>query len=122
MFTMIQNIARIKPAIVATVADVALLIANMAVADEISHTHESGAIGDTVDVTLDYTADGMDQVLQADIEISDPDSFSNIDVTGICSGAVATSVSSVLNADGDRIRSEERRVGKERRLWVGGGE
>src|SRR5690625_2206437 len=103
MFTMIQKLARIKPAIVATVAGVALLFANMAVADEISLTHESGAIGDTVVVTLDYTADGMDQVLQADIEISDPDSFSNIDVTGICSGAVATSVSCVLNADGDRI-------------------
>ena len=100
---MIQKLARIKPAIVATVAGVALLFANMAVADEISLTHESGAIGDTVVVTLDYTADGMDQVLQADIEISDPDSFSNIDVTGICSGAVATSVSCVLNADGDRI-------------------
>src|SRR5690625_4720007 len=103
MFTMIQKLARIKPAIVATVAGVALLFANMAVADEISLTHESGAIGDTVVVTFDYTADGMDQVLQVDIEISVPDSFSNIDVTGICSGAVATSVSCVLNADGDRI-------------------
>src|SRR5690625_352515 len=83
----------------------AILIAfsGSVMADEIALTHETGSPGETVTVTLDYTADGSSFALQADIEISDPDAFSNIDAGGICSGAVGVSVSCVLNSDGDRI-------------------
>src|SRR5690625_2580354 len=81
----------------------AVMLSSMALADSVSLTEESGGAGDTVDVTFEYTGDGSQFALQADVEISDPDAFSNIDVSNICSGSTAGATSCVLNSDGDRI-------------------
>src|SRR5690625_1664205 len=81
----------------------AVMLSSMALADSVSLTEESGGAGDTVVVTFEYTGDGSQFALQADVEISDPDAFSNIDVSNICSGSTAGATSCVLNSDGDRI-------------------